>query len=117
MSHSRSRPNRNSGTNSPSRPTPSPLAAAPTRSTPAIPWWERPYLTVEETSGVLGCSRGQVYNLARSGSLSMARNNGRTLVTNPSVLAQLARARPYVPSGADPRGAALVRARRRGATT
>ena len=94
-----------------------PQPTAPLRSASVIPWWQRPYLNVDEAADVLACSRSQNYKLAGSGVLSMARNVGRTLVSTPSVLDQISRAEPFVPSGTDPRGAALVRARRRGTAT
>lgn len=65
---------------------------APHRSASTIPWWQRPYLNVDEAADVLACSRAQVYKLARSGPLSMARNCGRTLVSTQSVLDQIGRA-------------------------
>ena len=107
MNNPHFKPDRNAGANHP----PTPL-----RST-SIPWWQRPLLSVNEAADVLACSRGQIYKLARPGSLSMAQNVGKTLVDTQSVLKQISRAQPFVPSGTDPRGAALVRARQRGTAT
>lgn len=109
MNNSRSKPARTSGVN--------PQSTAPLRSAYAIPWWHRPYLSVDEAAEVLACSRGQIYKLASSGSLLMAQNIGKTLVDTASVLDQISQARPFVPSGTSPRGAALVRARQRGTAT
>ena len=109
MNHPRPKPNRNSGADL--------LPTGPLRSASTIPWWQRPYLNVDEAADILACSRAQIYKLGRSGALSMAQNVGRTLVTTQSVLDQIRQARPFVPGGNDPRGAALVRARQRGTAT
>lgn len=106
MTHSRRKPDRAPG----AKPLTPQLG-----TTTGIPWWERPYLSVDDAAEVLACSRAQVYRLAGAGSLSLVRNVGRTLVTKQSILEQISQAQPFKPSGTDPRGAALVRARQRGA--
>jgi hypothetical protein len=82
-----------------------------------MPWHERPNLTVEMAADVLGCSRAQVYKLARTGSISMVQNpaTGRTLVTTTSVLEVVLLAQPFTPQGKNPKGAALTRRRQRDA--
>lgn len=78
----------------------------------ASPWRMLPNVPVLRASEILGCSRGQVYVLARDGRLSMVKLAGRTLVTVASLIAFLETAQPFVPTGRDPRGRTLTAVRR-----
>jgi hypothetical protein len=60
-------------------------------------WTQIPHHPVQRAAGILGCSPSQVYNCLNDQRLKGVRLGGRTLVTTESILALLAKAKPWVP--------------------
>jgi hypothetical protein len=54
-----------------------------------ISWRDRPRLTIDQTSTLLGGSKSRTYGLLASGKLEAVRLAGKTLVKTPSVIALL----------------------------
>jgi hypothetical protein len=57
----------------------------------SIPWRDRPLLTIEQTSVLLGGSKSRTYGLLVSGELEAIKLVGKTLIKTPSVVALLER--------------------------
>jgi Arc/MetJ family transcription regulator len=57
----------------------------------SIPWQDRPLLTIEQTSVLLGGSTSRTYGLLVSGELEAVKLAGKTLVRTPSVTALIER--------------------------
>jgi hypothetical protein len=57
----------------------------------SIPWQDRPLLTIEQTSVLLGGSPSRTYGLLVSGELEAVRLAGKTLIKTPSVAALIER--------------------------
>ena len=73
-------------------------------------WRDLDYVTTQAAAVILGASRPHIYTMAKAGKLQMVKaETGRTMVSVASIKALLAKAKPYVPDGSDPRGGTRAR--------
>jgi len=59
------------------------------------PWRELPFQTVGNTAAITGRSPAHVYTLLNAGDLDAVKLGGKTLIPTQSILAYLARAKPW----------------------
>lgn len=65
----------------------------------ATPWRDRPFLKIKDAAEIVGCSPATLYGAAHDGKLTLSRLGGRTLVETPSLIAYIATAEKWTPSG------------------
>ena len=81
-----------------------------------IPWREREFVSVAETSQVLICSVSKIYELAADGRLAMVRlpSSNKVGIRTTSVIALLEQALPWTPSDRAAKAAAARLKRQKG---
>jgi hypothetical protein len=60
-------------------------------------WQALPYLTIQDTAALFGCSRAAVYKQLRAGTLSAVCIAGRTLIRSTDIIRTLNEAPPWRP--------------------
>lgn len=76
-------------------------------------WELRPLTPIPDFSVITGLSTGTAYNLAKAGTIELAKLAGRTFVKTETIVALLASAQPYQPNTG--RTAAATQARKQAA--
>jgi hypothetical protein len=86
----KSKPTQNTLTSVPAHPAPGAMAKDPHAS--SIPWWDKPFQTINHTSAILCGSNSRTYALLAEGELDAVRLAGKTLVKTASLVAFLEKA-------------------------
>ncbi|WP_161992791.1 helix-turn-helix domain-containing protein [Aureimonas leprariae] len=73
-------------------------SSAPSHNSSAVPWRERPLLTMQEAAGIAGVSQASLYLMAQRGKLKLRKFAGRTMAETSSLAAALDGAEAWTPS-------------------
>lgn len=79
---------------------------------PGVPWRERPFVSVQDAAEILGVGTGSIYNFQKTGSLTLKRLGGRTLVDVESLVQLIGGAEPFTPQDHRTRRATAARVER-----